>query len=75
MNEEEFPELSRILAHRTKTRKLYWTAAILFWIGVVMSFSYYIVPTGTVPSLIPGIFIISGALFYFVIRFLIKSDH
>jgi len=74
MSENDFSELDRILAQREKTRKLYWASFILFWSGIAMAMSYYVVPTGTVPSPIPGIFMFGGAGLYFFVRLFIKDD-
>jgi len=75
MDKNNFPELNRILVQRSKTQKLYWVSAVLFWSGAVLSLKYYIVPTGTVPSLLPGILMFSGAGLYFVVRYLIKYNN
>ncbi len=74
MKKNNFQELNRILVRRSKTQKLYWASAVLFWSGAVLSLKYYIAPTGIAPSLFPGILMFSGAGLYFVVRYLIKYD-
>ncbi len=69
MSSTEFEELDIILDCRNRIRKYYWLAAVLFWIGAFLTIQYYIVPTGTEPSLIPGILMLIGASLYFVVRF------
>ena len=73
MKDNEFPELHKILLYRKKTKKIYWLSAILFWSGVAMALSYYIAQTGTVPSLIPGIFMLSATGLYIFIHFFYKQ--
>jgi len=61
-----------MLDHRRRVKKYYWVAAVLFWLGAFMTIQYYIVPTGTVPSWIPGILMVTGAVLYFVVHHLNK---
>ena len=74
MNENDFPELVRINAHHTKTMKLYWVAAILFWSGFLISLPYYNSQTGTIPSMWAGALMIVGSALYLVLHYLIKVE-
>jgi len=74
MQDYDFPELQRILVHRSKIHKLYWIAAILFWSGFFVASSYYISQTGTIPSMFAGVLMISGAGLYIFVRLIIKPD-
>jgi len=72
MNKPDFPELLRIQEHRSKTHIFYWISAILFWSGVSMAIKYLFVTTGTTPSYIPGLFMLSGAGIYFLVHYYVK---
>ena len=72
MDENDFPELVRIKAQHTKTIKLYWLSAILFWAGFLFSLSYYISQTGTIPSIWPGVLMIIGFALYLILHYSIK---
>lgn len=68
MDEHGFPALERFFEKRSRTRKYYFISAILFWMGAVFSLGYFISPTGTVPSLVPGILMLSGVALYFFVQ-------
>ena len=72
MKNLDFEVLGHLLQHRKRVQKYYWAAAILFWLGVFGTIQYYIAQTGTEPSWIPGVLMLSGAGLYFVVRHLNK---
>lgn len=75
MEQDDFQELVRINAHRAKTIKLYWVAAILFWSGFLISLPYFYSQIGTIPSIWAGVLMVSGSVLYLVLHYLIKVEH